>query len=121
MKRLMIIALAIGCVGMRAAENFEAESVVAADAAQPVSQDSAMFLEQLRQALGTKNDGAEEVRQVVDPSLEFYQQDDVDLEGAQDFDFEEEDVESNFMIDEPSHEQNVELSGEEMSGYFADV
>ena len=109
MKRI-IICLALGFLSAQAAEVIQ--SVV-----QPVAQESVGFLDQIKQVLGAKIDQVEEVRPVVDPAADMQLAE--TLEGAEDFDFDD-GVATNFL-DESSKEKEVELSGEEMSEYFADV
>lgn len=107
MKRVGIV-LILGFLGIRAAEILP-----------PAIQESAGFLEQIRQAVGGKSESSaeEEVRPVVDAAADAEQQAASDLQGADDFDFE---TESPGFFEE-SNAEREELSGEGMSEHFADV
>lgn len=115
MKQL-IIAFVFCCAAVKAAENLEDTPKPVVEASQPTAQEGAGLLEQLRQTFGAKTEVAQEVRPVVDPSTLDVSSDD---QGDVDFDFNE-NAESGYVDDSSEHQQE-ELSGEEMSEYFADV
>ena len=147
MKRIMILAI-FSCLSLHADEVVSpaAASIPqeitdyktavegqGPEAALPLSatQDGAAFLEQIKQVIDVKNaQSAEQVRPVVDATAaaqraeaQQAQAQQTGLEGAENFDFEEEGMglaqTENRTEDAPAEQEP--LSGEEMSEHFADV
>lgn len=119
MKRLLMVTIVLFFVKALAEDVASMQPHSVADVAMSTAQQSADFLEKLRQDLGPKDGGVEKVRPVVDVSADSFQAG-ADLEGDVDFDFEE-NAGTGIVVDEPVENRQEDLPREEMSGYFADA